>query len=409
MQAPERKSAFVMVGLPARGKSFIARKIARYLSWLGFPTRVFNVGSYRREHLGDYAGHRFFDPDNAEGVAARQRLASMALNDMLAWLGAEGRVAIFDATNTTRARRKWVADQCKEAGVDVTFIEIIGDDPETVDANIRATKLRSPDYAGMSEERQVVDFRARIAHYERMYEPIDEEHLSYVKLIDGGRQVIVNRMEGYIPARVVAYLMNLRPTQRTIWLTRHGESVSNVLGRIGGDAELSERGSDFAKRLAEHFRSRRDIERLVVWTSSLQRTILTSEPLGAPAIAWRALDEIDAGVCDGMTYEEIRERLPAEFAARQADKLRYRYPGGESYEDIVQRLDPLIAELERRPEPLLVIAHQAVLRALYCYLIGETVQRCPFLEIPLHTLIELTPTAYGCDERRVPLLTISRA
>ena len=39
--------AIVMVGLPARGKTYIARKVARYLSWLGYSTHVFNVGGYQ--------------------------------------------------------------------------------------------------------------------------------------------------------------------------------------------------------------------------------------------------------------------------------------------------------------------------------------------------------------------------
>jgi broad specificity phosphatase PhoE len=44
-------------------------------------------------------------------------------------------------------------------------------------------------------------------------------------------------------------------------------------------------------------------------------------------VRWRALDEIDAGVCDGLTYAQIAERFPDEFAARKADKLRYRWVG----------------------------------------------------------------------------------
>jgi 6-phosphofructo-2-kinase/fructose-2,6-biphosphatase 2 len=48
--APESsKLAVVMVGLPARGKSYTARRIERYLSWLGYRTGVFNVGEYRRK------------------------------------------------------------------------------------------------------------------------------------------------------------------------------------------------------------------------------------------------------------------------------------------------------------------------------------------------------------------------
>lgn len=41
---------------------------------------------------------------------------------------------------------------------------------------------------------------------------------------------------------------------------------------------------------------------------------------------WAHLDEIFAGACDGMTYEEIEELLPNEFELRKKDKLAYRYP-----------------------------------------------------------------------------------
>jgi len=62
----------VMVGLPARGKSFIARKLCRYLNWLGYSCKVFNLGSYRRQNLGSYHPHDFFKPDNPE-VASSPR------------------------------------------------------------------------------------------------------------------------------------------------------------------------------------------------------------------------------------------------------------------------------------------------------------------------------------------------
>ena len=62
-----------MVGLPARGKSYIARKLARYLRWRGHETRVFNVGTYRREHVGAQKSHEFFDPENVDGAKERLR------------------------------------------------------------------------------------------------------------------------------------------------------------------------------------------------------------------------------------------------------------------------------------------------------------------------------------------------
>lgn len=71
-----------------------------------------------------------------------------------------------------------------------------------------------------------------------------------------------------------------------------------------------------------------------------------------------------------MTYEEIQERFPADFAARDQDKFHYRYPRGESYEDLVARLEPVIMELERQ-ENVLVVGHQAVLRCLLAYFLDK--------------------------------------
>jgi broad specificity phosphatase PhoE len=44
----------------------------------------------------------------------------------------------------------------------------------------------------------------------------------------------------------------------------------------------------------------------------------------------------------------------------------FRYRRGESYEDLVARLEPVIMELERESN-VLVVAHQAVLRCLLAY------------------------------------------
>lgn len=102
-----------------------------------------------------------------------------------------------------------------------------------------------------------------------------------------------------------------------------------------------------------------------VWTSTLRRTIQTARhlPPACPQQTWKSLDEIDAGVCDGMTYKEIEESYPGDFAHRDRDKFNYRYSGGESYRDIVVRLERVILQLEREKN-ILVIGHQAVLRCL---------------------------------------------
>ena len=393
----------VMVGLPARGKTFIGQKIARYLCWRGYKTKVFNVGNYRRERIGAHHDHGFFDPANVVANAQLLEIAVVALEDMLRWLRAEGNVAIYDATNSTRARRKIVQERCEQEGAQVVFIESICDDPAVIEANVRDTKLRSPDYTGVDPAEAARDFRARIDHYERAYQTVDDDAASYIKLIDVGRRIVINRIHGYLPGRLVFFLMNLHTTPRPIWLTRHGESAYNAAGFIGGDSDLSPAGEEYARALAGYLDGVITAKHGCVWISTLKRTHQSARHFSVRPVVWRALDEIDAGLCDGMTYSDIREQMPEEFTARAANKFRYRYPRGESYEDVIQRLEPVIIELERQTAPVLIIAHQAVIRALYAYLMDKPAEQCPRLSIPLHTVIELVPKAYGCEERRIAL------
>ncbi len=142
---------------------------------------------------------------------------------------------------------------------------------------------------------------------------------------------------------------------------------------------------------------------LTVWTSTLKRTIATARhlPKHYNQLQWKALDELDAGVCDGMTYQEIKDVFPEDFAARDEDKYNYRYRGGESYRDVVIRLEPIIMELERS-EDILIISHQAVIRCIYAYFMQKSQELSPWVPVPLHTLIKLTPKAYGTDEEIKP-------
>jgi broad specificity phosphatase PhoE/predicted kinase len=399
-----RKHLIALVGLPARGKTFTARKLAGYLAWLGYPTQVFNVGERRRTELGAGQHHAFFDPANRDAALQRRRLAEATLDDAMAFLRGEGRVAIFDATNTTRERRDAIRARCAAEDRDLLFVEIVNQDPAVVEVNLRETKLSSPDYAGMDEAAALADFRARIAHYASVYESLDEDEGAWLRIVDRGRRVEIHEVYGWIPGRIVGFLTNLQVTRRPIWLTRHGQSEWNVLGRIGGDPGLSPAGREYAANLAEYVRrSFGPASDLDVWTSTLRRTRETAAKLGIEAGAWKALDEIHAGVCDGMTYAEIAAAMPAEFEARKRDKFHYRYPRGESYQDVVQRVDRVIIELERYRTPVLVICHRAVARALYAYFLQLPPAKTPHLPIPLHTVIQLTPTAYGCEEERVEL------
>uniref|UniRef100_A0A8B9JPF4 6-phosphofructo-2-kinase/fructose-2,6-bisphosphatase 2 n=1 Tax=Astyanax mexicanus TaxID=7994 RepID=A0A8B9JPF4_ASTMX len=364
----------VMIGLPARGKTYMSKKLTRYLNWIGVPTKVFNLGEYRREAVQSYKSYDFFRHDNAEAMKIRKQCAIIALQDVKTYLNEEGgQIAVF-------------------------FVESICDDPDVIAENIMDVKVSSPDYPERHRERVMEDFLKRIECYKVTYQPLDpDQHdrdRSFIQVINVGQRFLVNRVQDYIQSKIVYYLMNIHVHTHSIYLCRHGESEHNIQGLIGGDSGLSNRGKEFARALRGFVESHKLVD-LKVWTSQLKRTIQTAEALGVPYEQWKILNEIDAGVCEEMSYDMIKHMYPDEYAMRDQDKYHYRYPGGESYQDLVQRLEPVIMELERQGN-VLVICHQAVMRCLLAYFLDKSADDLPYLKCPLHVVLKLTPVAYGC-------------
>jgi broad specificity phosphatase PhoE len=119
--------------------------------------------------------------------------------------------------------------------------------------------------------------------------------------------------------------------------------------------------------------------------------------------------EMFAGACDGMTYEEIENTYSEEFERRENDKLAYRYPRGESYLDVIARIEPIIMEMERHREPLLIVGHQGILRIIYAFYMGLSRAEAPYVSVPLNCVIQLTPSAFGCEEKKYVLYTPQKA
>ena len=210
------KHVLVMVGLPARGKTHMAKRLCQYLRFFhGARTQVFNVGSYRRKVMGTERttgpSASFFDAKNKENNEQRLRFARAALKDMIDFLfqedsvainlehrGADsGRVAIFDATNTTIERREWIREQLDRLPLKLLFVESVCTDEAIIDRNIWQAKVHNEDYSNDADkQRAFEDFRERIRQYEAVYEPMQEEHLSFIKLINCGRRVEINNIHG---------------------------------------------------------------------------------------------------------------------------------------------------------------------------------------------------------------------
>jgi 6-phosphofructo-2-kinase/fructose-2,6-biphosphatase 2 len=225
--------------------------------------------------------------------------------------------------------------------------------------SIREVKLSSPDYTDVDEKSAILDFRNRIAQYEKGYQTLEKEEIDgnicFVKMSNVGSQVLVNNVHGYLQSRIVYFLMNLNISPTSFYISRHGESIFNFEEKIGGNSVLSARGKLFSTLLPKEIKSQVGDAKLMIWTSTLKRSIETANHLPFPKLEWKQLDELNCGSCDGLTYDEIAIKYPDDFEARDKDKFNYRYHGGESYRDLVHRLEPVILELERHDDPEQII------------------------------------------------------
>ena len=104
-------------GLPGRGKTHIARRLARYLSFFhALPVQNFNVGDYRRRMCGAIKDADWFNDGNLEAVEWRNRCNFQALSDCMEFLqNVSFGVAILDGTHGTHVKRLKVLQSVRHA------------------------------------------------------------------------------------------------------------------------------------------------------------------------------------------------------------------------------------------------------------------------------------------------------
>lgn len=142
-----------------------------------------------------------------------------------------------------------------------------------------------------------------------------------------------------------------------LWLVRHGESLASREGSLAGwrDVALTEAGRAQARALqellhAESFSS--------VWSSDLSRAAETARlAWGEPRVDPR-LREMDFGELEGCDWHSLDEHRRVELL----EFVHFRSPGGESYDELRERVLGFVAELP--PGRHLLFTHGVVIRML---------------------------------------------
>jgi 6-phosphofructo-2-kinase len=369
-----------------------------------------------------------FKAKNRKAALIREQAVLETLDELLYYiLELGGSVGILDATNGTLEHRELLMRTVRHrAGLElnVMFVESVCIDQAPHQSNPRP-ELHNPEHREKGPVSTVSYFQKRLSIYKKVYVPLggyeERNNMPYVKVADGGDKIVYHQVRGFLASQAAFYLLNSNTTPKQMWITRHGESLDNIAGKIGGDSDLTPNGRLYSKTLAKFIENERGAwsyrvisshfpphpgddtpplpDDICVWTSTLRRSIQSAEYFNEEddfdVKRMTMLDGLNQGIMDGMTYSEIRDRFPQEYQLRQSNKLAYRYPGigGESYLDIISRLDPVIIELERMTHHVLLITHKSVAQVLLAYFLALKRDEIPYLDCPLGMLYSLEPVS----------------
>lgn len=161
----------------------------------------------------------------------------------------------------------------------------------------------------------------------------------------------------------------------TLYVIRHGESESNVMGKYGGqyDTPLTAKGLAQARQVAGKLAGMR-FESIV--SSSLRRARQTAEIIqeafGLPLILSDDFRERNMGVYEGLTEAEIIERYPDLWARRCTRRLDDAPTNGETYQQFIDRIASALMRLkeDHAGQSVLLVTHSFVARVIHKHLNG---------------------------------------
>lgn len=157
-----------------------------------------------------------------------------------------------------------------------------------------------------------------------------------------------------------------------LYLIRHGQSVGNLKKLIFGfsDHPLTADGIKQAEAVREKLK---DISVACCYSSTLKRAADTADicfkDRSIPTVYSDALREQHMGLWEDCTFEDLSERYPKEFSGMMTDWTHNPPMGGESFDEVYERVTAYIDEIIAKGEDAAVVAHNGPLSMIVTYLL----------------------------------------
>lgn len=183
-----------------------------------------------------------------------------------------------------------------------------------------------------------------------------------------------------------------------LYLVRHGQTAWNANGRAQGhsDIPLDDTGRRQSEQLARNL-SRLEIQRIL--SSDLTRARDTAGPLadavGRPVEFDPRLRERGFGDWEGRAFREIAESIAREAERLGVPRHQVRAPGGESIEDVWNRLGEIAVELRAAKVPTVVVTHGGSGALLLARLLGGPIELGKAFRFGNTAVTELEPRFDG--------------
>lgn len=146
-----------------------------------------------------------------------------------------------------------------------------------------------------------------------------------------------------------------------IIFVRHGKTLLNEKNAYVGiiDTEISSKGKKEIENLSKLLQG---IQFDKVFSSPLKRTIQTTEIItGDNYVIDYRLKEMNFGIFEGLSYNEICEKYPVESKKWSADYFNYKIPRGESLKEVFNRTESFLEYISGLKGKILVVTHGGVI------------------------------------------------